>query len=134
MPPAAYFRSIPYGETSESRFAYCFGIGPVTTDPPYTILGDTFMTAAYVIFDRQMMRVGFAEPSQFPSDGSSLPPPITGAPWFSTGNTLLYLLLVIVSAGLWWWYVEPASSCCEGEDAATDPLLPPGEGGQYGAI
>eukprot|EP00668_Euglena_longa_P046237 GGOE01061921.1.p1 GENE.GGOE01061921.1~~GGOE01061921.1.p1 ORF type:complete len:477 (-),score=117.25 GGOE01061921.1:186-1616(-) len=98
VPPEAYFRKIPYEENT--RFMFCFGIGPIKTDPPYTILGDTFMTAAYVVFDRQQMRIGFGTPTHSPVAGHSLPP--KAPPQWPTFTLVASIILTVVACAICW--------------------------------
>ena len=69
VPPEAYLKQQPNpSNSSESHF--CFGIRPLTDNQELlqgdSILGDTFMAATYVVFDRDRKQIGFAVPTRVP--------------------------------------------------------------------
>eukprot|EP00669_Euglena_mutabilis_P001207 TRINITY_DN11508_c0_g1_i1.p1 TRINITY_DN11508_c0_g1~~TRINITY_DN11508_c0_g1_i1.p1 ORF type:complete len:509 (-),score=108.55 TRINITY_DN11508_c0_g1_i1:61-1386(-) len=128
VPPEAYFRKIPYEEGG--AFMYCFGLGPMKSDPPSTILGDTFMVAAYVVFDRRNMRIGFGKPTRSTFRGTVPPPRPPG--WPVSGPTILaFLLLSVCTVGLC-CYAEENGDRFAGPPPEDTPLDPVGQPPLYG--
>ena len=67
VPPEVYFKQLP-GRADPDKTRFCFGIRPLSDIPVNQgscLLGDTFMAAAYIVFDRERLRMGFARPTKF---------------------------------------------------------------------
>jgi len=56
VPPENYF--VLYRDENQTQY-YCLGVAPGPVNLPFTILGDVFMRAFYIVIDRENKRVGF---------------------------------------------------------------------------
>jgi hypothetical protein len=114
VPPEAYFIKETSNKGKATKF--CFGLEGVESVPgnPDSTLGDTFMAAAYVVFDRENKRIGFATPDWVPfatGDEASWRQPALA---FGFAGTLCGAAMLMLVTGLY----RPPDSITEGTDAA----------------